>query len=151
MFGMGTGGSLRLLSPERSGAPALCCQPSALRRSASSALPLPSVPSAASGFRTLKTAQVRISVRPSDLDRLPSILRHSRFLARFRSRLRVLTNLLPVSGFVPSSQVQLPLPLSLSLLLFLFPVPSSLFPFSSRSSPRPISITKLHTLPHFHR
>ena len=36
--------------------------------------------------------------------------------------------------------------------LFLFPVPFSLFPFlSPRSSPRPISIIKLHTLPHFHR
>ena len=33
------------------------------------------------------------------------------------------------------------------------PVPCSLFPvpFLSRSSPRPISIIKLHTLPHFHR
>ena len=30
----------------------------------------------------------------------------------------------------------------------LFPVPCSLLP---RSSPRPISIIKLHTLPHFHR
>ena len=34
-----------------------------------------------------------------------------------------------------------------------FPVPCSLLPVPSspRSSPRPISITKLHTLPHFHR
>ena len=36
--------------------------------------------------------------------------------------------------------------------LFLFPVHCSLFPtLSPRSSPRPISIIKLHTLPHFHR
>ena len=53
-----------------------------------------------------------------------------------------------VSGWVPA----LPLPsLSLTLRLFLFPVTFYLFPLSPRSSPRPISITKLHTLPHFHR
>ena len=43
-----------------------------------------------------------------------------------------------------------PASLTISRTLFLFPVPFSLFP-SLRSSPRPISIIKLHTLPHFHR
>ena len=66
MFGMGTGGSLRLLSPERSGAPALRCRASSLRRAglrSASRLPFQALASAldfhpllslaASGFDTL--------------------------------------------------------------------------------------------------
>ena len=67
MFGMGTGGSLRLLSPEIWG----CQGPAplrALRRSAPSPPGFRRVPSLP--FRTLKTAQVGV-LRPSDLDRLP--------------------------------------------------------------------------------
>ena len=142
MFGMGTGGSLRLLSPEiwgcqggmlllrlplRSGSlraiprRSLCFSPDLLLRSARFALPFP---------RTLKTAQVRFRFPSPDQGALPLLASTFCFPPNHLSR----------------SQV------SLSGLCFalapLFPNPYSLFP---RSSPRPISIIKLHTLPHFHR
>ena len=80
--------------------------------------------------RTLKTAQVRFRSAPSDQD-FPSLLA------------------LTFSKSFPRSQVSFPgffRTLHASNPYSLFPVP--LFP---RSSPRPISITKLHTLLHFHR
>ena len=66
MFGMGTGGSLRLLSPERSRAPASRCRALRLRRfgnTTASRLPSHALASAfafarSSRLRTLKTAQV---------------------------------------------------------------------------------------------
>ena len=72
MFGMGTGGSLRLLSPERSRAPASHCRALQLRRfgnTTASRLPSHALASAFarnSRLRTLKTAQVGFpsAVRP---------------------------------------------------------------------------------------
>ena len=69
---------------------------------------------------------------------------------RLRSPLTFFTNPLvraPVPGLIPAFRLRS----RAGFQLFLFPVPFCLFPFSPRSSPRPISITKLHTLPHFHR
>ena len=177
MFGMGTGGSLRLLSPE-----IFRLLP---RTSLSLAL-----------FRTLKTAQVaraslRFPLSPSP-SLAPSLSLRFRFapndltmiaLAPLRFALTSfalsLSLPLPRSRFhVPASasislsrvsgrfrsQLPAPLPHSPSLahprapsgfvLRFhcsLFPSPCSLLPLFPRSSPRPISIIKLHTLLHFHR
>ncbi len=109
VFGMGTGGSLSLLSPEI----VLPCQlpplPAPLRFTASPSL---------FSIHTLTTAQLLSSTR----------LRSSASL------------LLPLPlRFFPSRA-------------FLF-LPASALPRAPllRLSPRPISIIKLHTLPHFHR
>ena len=155
MFGMGTGGSLRLLSPEIWGCQGPCSLcflprsraslPFRLRTRFARALLLlqlpfrfaclslaPSKPhrSAFALLRPTKTS-LRYSLRHSSLRfllSLPASLTPNHFHGpRFRSQ-------------VPDSAFASPVPCSL------FPVP--LFP---RSSPRPISITKLHTLLHFHR
>ena len=85
------------------------------------------VPSASLPFpRTLKTAQVRFRLRSPDHGSLPLLaltfsLLRSAFRSLFRSRFRFPSRF----AFRPNHP--------------------------SRSSPRPISITKLHTLLHFHR
>ena len=163
MFGMGTGGSLRLLSPESSRARSLLLPPFCPRQSAVgwppdflsaalkewgfhgfsirgglAALASLGVPASValrflrfrSGFgivhavRTLKTAQAA-DFSLSDQDFLPSAS------LTFCSR----------SRFCP-----LPFALLRSL-----PLPSASHKPWLGSSPRPISIIKLHTLPHFHR
>ena len=142
MFGMGTGGSLRLLSPETKQSldsfaaarsrhpvghqrPPVClCSDSRSSRS--------SVSHSSHVFRTLKTAQARDSAS-SDQDSSSSLIETLCFLT---------------NHWLRESQVQgssEPASLTVSRKLFLFPVPFL------RSSPRPISIIKLHTLPHFHR
>ena len=146
MFGMGTGGSLRLLSPETCCARPFCCRTFCRRRfgnTTASRLPSSSTdrsPGFAPGvltlrvFRTLKTAQVGgfdspdqgSPSPPSTLSHNPSLGFGSGLSFRFSS-LR--------SRFGSFSYSLLPFPYSLS----------------PRSSPRPISITKLHALPRFHR
>ena len=113
-------------------------------------------------LRTLKTAQARASLPPDQGFSLP-------FETSFRGRhswrpysLRRLRRsaLSAVSG-VPSQTTGFTwlwlwaLLLSVRLSFVRLPsIPNSQFPIpnsSLRSSPRPISIIKLHTLPHFHR
>ena len=143
MFGMGTGGSLRLLSPETklsldSSAAARSCHPVGHQRPpvclrSDSRSSRPSVSHSSHVFRTLKTAQARDSVS-SDQDSFSSLI---------ETLSTSYTN-----HWLRDSQVQGltgPASLTVSRKLFLFPVPFL------RSSPRPISIIKLHTLPHFHR
>ena len=159
MFGMGTGGSLRLLSPERSGAPASRCR--AERRAFHH-----------SRFRLPAHVSSAIQLPPDFLLWLP--LRFGSALALPRLQLKVLAPSKPhrlealvrptkASPFPPSTLSHKP---SLgfgsgpwfrftslcsrfgSFSYSLLPFPYSLSP---RSSPRPISITKLHTLPCFHR
>ena len=84
-------------------------------------------------IRTLKTAQVGFRFRLTKTSASSSETHKSHWLLSVQ---------VTVSGFRHS--------LPLSFLLLLFPFPCSLFP-SLRSSPRPISIIKLHTLPRFHR
>ena len=86
-----------------------------------------------SRFRTLKTAQVGFLVAPDQgtpffHDILSQILSLRLDCLRFVS-----------SAFVPFRFLKLP------------STPLSTLHSLSRSSPRPISITKLHVLPHFHR
>ena len=94
--------------------------------------------------RTLKTAQVRFRSAPSDHD-FPSLL-----ALTFLASLSALASSLAYSK---SSFLGLRFRSQVPDSAFASPVPCSLFPvpFFSRSSPRPISITKLHTLLHFHR
>ena len=152
MFGMGTGGSLRLLSPEIG----QCPSPSAAARSRARQsavdhglltafrLSAFAFASAAPGFRTLKTAQVGASLAPDHGAHF--LLWHSSFsqislwghVLVLRSRFA----LAPLSQYLRSC-------FRLRFSCSLFPWPCS--PLSPRSSPRPISIIKLHTLPHFHR
>ena len=94
--------------------------------------------------RTLKTAQVRFRSAPSDQD-FPSLL-----ALTFLASLSALASSLAYSK---SSFFGLRFRSQVPDSAFASPVPCSLFPvpFFPRSSPRPISITKLHTLLHFHR
>ena len=144
MFGMGTGGSLRLLSPERSGAPAFCCRVLATSVRPSNGLPtsfsLASASAASASHPQNRTGWFAFP-RP-DLDRLSLPLRHSRFcfsLPLHKSSLSLSAS---------SGSFRFVLSASPASLTPLSTLQTPLFP---RSSPRPISITKLHTLPHFHR
>ena len=152
MFGMGTGGSLRLLSPEIWGC---------LGRALPLCLPL------RSGFASrsfgslhfaplpIRSALASLSLAPSKPHRfafaqlrptktsLRYSLRHSRFAfpARFSRALPASllfpTNHLPGSGSVPSSQVPLP--------LLLFPVHSPLFPsLQDQALDRLVSSSSIH-------
>ena len=176
---MGTGGSLRLLSPEtKRGLDPFAAARNAARSIASAAaltssrrsavdhglptsesharffrsvsLPLGLRFARSSGLRTLKTAQVGLSSAPLTMSRfLQSFDIHSRtpimpslrvaLAPRFSSNLLVLSCSL---RFVSSAS---------SPWLPESPLSTLNSSLSSRSSPRPISITKLHALPHFHR
>ena len=145
MFGMGTGGSLRLLSPERSGAPAFCCRALLLRQSAVE-LP-PDFPFA------LRSAFLQLSLLPAFACSFLASHPQNRTGQSARFRLTMTSAFTPRHS-LPASPLSLQF--SLSGLPFRFPFrlrsqPSSFPNHLLRSSPRPISITKLHTLLHFHR
>ena len=160
MFGMGTGGSLRLLSPETCCARPFCCRLPVIVSSAIERPPDFLQFSFAFGLRTFELLRARLSARasaPSKPHRPELPLRPTK------------TSLLSPSKLLPSLYTNLTgfelgpgfVPCFLSVrsrwtLLPPFPAFNSQFsfPFSQfllRSSPRPISIIKLHTLPHFHR
>ena len=157
MFGMGTGGSLRLLSPERSRAPALRCrlERSAFHRSRCrlpvdasrqyNCLPasLSGFSFPASGFAPSKPHRLDCFAPPTKIRSFnPHILSPSALASGSSLTIFFLVSVLAFVS-VPSARFR-----SLRLSFSLLPSPYSLFP---RSSPRPISITKLHALPHFHR
>ena len=85
MFGMGTGGSLRLLSPERSGAPASCCR--ALARTASAFAP--SKPHR-SGFAA--HARPRRLCSPADTSQISSDQALDRLVSSSSTRCRASTD-----------------------------------------------------------
>ena len=136
MFGMGTGGSLRLLSPEtKQSLDSFAAAYSLLGFSFKSA---PSKPhrletSLPLHFRLTKTSVPLLSVSPKLTN--PSG-KSICFCFGFQ--------------FPQSLSFRSSAHLSVLLQASLLPAAYSLLPFP-RSSPRPISIIKLHTLPHFHR
>ena len=155
---MGTGGSLRLLSPEIWGC---------LGRALALCLPLRSG-FASRSFGSLRLAPLPIRSALASLSLAPSkphrsafaqlrptktslrySLRHSRFAFPARFSQALPASLLFPTNHLPGPRFRSQLPGSASAS----PVPCSRFPvpFSPRSSPRPISIIKLHTLLHFHR
>ena len=132
MFGMGTGGSLRLLSPEiwgcqgaRSPLPSLSVRLRfALPSVASPCFPLrPPGFAPSSSHPQNRTGSLSLSfVRP----RLP-----------FATRFDILQIISTVSGFVPRSRIL--------LSLLLFPVHSSLFPyFQDQALDRLVSPSSIH-------
>ena len=91
MFGMGTGGSLRLLSPERSRAPAFCCRAFSSRRSAvDHRLPT----SGAQTCRRLPCSADSAIERPPGFPGSASLASLPPFVLPFRSRFPA-----PLSGF----------------------------------------------------
>ena len=158
---MGTGGSLRLLSPEIWG-----CQGG---RSASARpfgrTPLRAFPGRAAAF-ALAPARFRFPcLAPSKPHRFGSLRLTDHVCLRFPSTFPLPLPLRSCSASAPlltnpfRVRLRSLVPFQPSALAFAPPsgfscslLPFSLSPFlSPRSSPRPISITKLHTLPHFHR
>ena len=149
MFGMGTGGSLRLLSPERSRAPALRCRLPVDASRQYNCLPASlsgfSFPSASLAFPSHpqnRTGWIASLLRPRFAPSILNILSPSALASGSSLTIFFMVSVLAF-GSVPSARFR-----SLRLSYSLLPSPYSLFP---RSSPRPISITKLHTLLHFHR
>ena len=150
MFGMGTGGSLRLLSPEIWGCQgpcSLCLLPRSraslpfrLRSRFACALLLLQLPFrfACLSPRTLKTAQVRFRLAPSDQD-FPSLL-----ALTFLASLSALASSLAYSkssffGLRFRSQV------SSALSMLLIPIPYSLIPsFQDQALDRLVSPSSIH-------
>ena len=158
MFGMGTGGSLRLLSPEIGQGP----NPFAAARNAARSIAFAAafllspvgnttasrLPSQASASQLRashpqnRTGWITSLLRPRFAPSILNILSLSALASGSSLTIFFLVSVLAF-GSVPSARFR-----SLCLSYSLLPSPYSLFP---RSSPRPISITKLHALPHFHR
>ena len=92
-------------------------------------------------LNAIASAFLASSVRPSY--GLPTAFRHFGVRNRFRTlkTAQGRASLAPDQGAL-SALLETPLP------PYRLPLPNQFFP---RSSPRPISIIKLHTLPHFHR
>ena len=149
VFGMGTGGALQLSSPETflRGAP-LASRPLRFAlRFRVAFLPLGSLPPP----RTFKTAQVRVDQQTFTLLRLslafpraPSA--SAAFTLAQAFRLRSASTRFPRFRFALTPHLQNCTGSRVDQL-----VKHSSLSFFSRSSPRPISIAKLHTLPCFHR
>ena len=146
MFGMGTGGSLRLLSPETK----LSLDSSAAARSrhpVGHQRPPVCLRSDSRSSRPSSLRAATMSSAPSKPHRLEIRFPLTKILPHLLSKLSLLPT--QTTGFgIPRFKV------SLDQLRSRFPASSScsLFPVPFlRSSPRPISIIKLHTLPHFHR
>ena len=99
------------------------------------------MPCTRANLDAIAAAFLAMSVRPSY--GLPTAFRHFGVRNRFRTlkTAQGRASLAPDQGAL-SALPETPLP------PYRLPLPNQFFP---RSSPRPISIIKLHTLPHFHR
>ena len=122
MFGMGTGGSLRLLSPERSGAPAICCRASSLRRfghRTASRLPCERFAFASAALAFAPSKPHRLEFRSRLTKAFALLLRHSSTNLFFRGL-----------GFrvCSGSRFRVPRFPFGSAPLLLFPIPYSLLP-----------------------
>ena len=134
MFGMGTGGSLRLLSPERSRAPAFCCRAFGFRQSAFE-LP-PDLPSFRARFRLPPDVGSAVEWPPDFLSRaFASQLRAShpqnRTGRNVHLRLTMTSTSIPLTFSHKLSLVSvsgLGLRSCLTLSHSAFPIPWSLFP-----------------------
>ena len=151
MFGMGTGGSLRLLSPETK----LSLDAFAAAFLVSSVRPSIGLPTSFQRFRFRFSALRALALSrfaPSKPHRVDSLPPDQGVRSSFETPHKsVLPGFRSAFGSDPGLSFQLRSSLCLpfhTLSCSLLPTPYSLL---LRSSPRPISIIKLHTLPHFHR
>ena len=153
MFGMGTGGSLRLLSPEIWGCQGPCSLCLLPRSRASIQFRLRSRFARALLLLQLPFRFACLSLAPSKPHRFAfALLRPTKTSLRYSLRHSSLRFLLSLPASLTPNHLSLVSGFVLRFLphspCFLSLFPNPLFP---RSSPRPISITKLHTLLHFHR
>ena len=148
MFGMGTGGSLRLLSPETklsldSFAAARSCHPVGHQR------PPVCLCSDSRFSRPSSLCAATMFSAPSKPHRLEIRFPLTKILPHLLSKLSLLPHKPLAPGFSGPRSHWTSFAHDLSQTL---PFPCSLFPVPFlRSSPRPISIIKLHTLLRFHR